>query len=163
MVASGRRLRFSARAAPAVALAIGLLTFGCTAPSLTDRQSSATPSPGVAATGSTDRPARGPAPDYQAMQSHLQRELTKGDPDLRLVRSILVSVDGRTTVSYFNKRRPTDHAHVWSVTKSVTSILVGIAVDEGRLRVDQTLRELLHTAYQLARSRYERRAGVKSG
>jgi len=143
MAASGRRLRFSARAAPAVALAIGLLTFGCTAPSLTDRQSSATPSPGVAATGSTDRPARGPAPDYQAMQSQLRRELTKGDPNLRLVRSILVSVDGRTTVSYFNKRRPTDHAHVWSVTKSVTSILVGIAVDEGRLRVDQTLRELL--------------------
>ena len=59
------------------------------------------------------------------------------------MRSVLVSVDGRTTVSYFNKRRPTDHAHVWSVTKSVTSILVGIAVDEGRLRVDQTLQELL--------------------
>jgi CubicO group peptidase (beta-lactamase class C family) len=32
---------------------------------------------------------------------------------------------------------------VWSVTKSVVSILVGIAVDEGRLRLDQTLRELL--------------------
>ena len=77
------------------------------------------------------------------MQSQLRRELTNGDPDLRLVRSVLVSVDGRTTISYFNKRRPTDHAHVWSVTKSVTSILVGIAVDEGRLRVDQTLQELL--------------------
>jgi CubicO group peptidase (beta-lactamase class C family) len=49
----------------------------------------------------------------------------------------------RTTISYFNKRRPTDHAHVWSVTKSVISILVGIAVDESRLRVDQTLQELL--------------------
>ncbi len=59
------------------------------------------------------------------------------------MRSVLVSVDGRTTISYFNKRRPTDHAHVWSVTKTVTSILVGIAVDEGRLRVDQTLPELL--------------------
>jgi CubicO group peptidase (beta-lactamase class C family) len=64
------------------------------------------------------------------------------------VRSVLVSVDGRTTASYFNKRRPSDHAHVWSVTKSVISILVGIAVDEGRLRVDQTLQELLprHTS-----------------
>ena len=77
------------------------------------------------------------------MQRQLRRELTKGDPDLRLVRSVLVSVDGRTTISYFNKRRPTDHAHVWSVTKSVISILVGIGVDEGRLRVDQTLQELL--------------------
>jgi CubicO group peptidase (beta-lactamase class C family) len=59
------------------------------------------------------------------------------------VRSVLVSVDGRTTVSYFNKRRPTDHARVYAITMSVTSILVGIAVDEGRLRVDQTLQELL--------------------
>ena len=59
------------------------------------------------------------------------------------MRSVLVSVDGHTVISYFNKRRPVDQAHVWSVTKSVISILVGIAVDEGRLRVDQTLRELL--------------------
>jgi CubicO group peptidase (beta-lactamase class C family) len=77
------------------------------------------------------------------MQSQLRRELTGGAPDLGRVRSLLVSVDGRTTISYFNKRRPTDHAHVFSVTKSVISILVGIAVDEGRLRVDQTLQELL--------------------
>jgi len=77
------------------------------------------------------------------MQHQLRRELNKGAPDLRLVRSVLVSVDGRTTISYFDKRRPTDHVHVWSVTKSVISILVGIAVDEGRLRVDQTLQELL--------------------
>jgi CubicO group peptidase (beta-lactamase class C family) len=77
------------------------------------------------------------------MQRQLRRELTNGDPDLKVVRSVLVSVDDRTTVSYFNKRRPTDHAHVWSVTKSVISILVGIAVDEGKLRVDQTLQELL--------------------
>ena len=46
-------------------------------------------------------------------------------------------------MAYFHKRKPTEHAHVWSVTKSVISILVGIAVDEGRLRVDQTLQELL--------------------
>jgi CubicO group peptidase (beta-lactamase class C family) len=82
------------------------------------------------------------------MQRQLRRELTEGAPDLKLVRSVLVSVDGRTTISYFNQRRPTDHAHVFSVTKSVISILVGIAVDEGRLRIDQTLQELLphHTS-----------------
>jgi len=77
------------------------------------------------------------------MQSQLRRELTEGAPDLRLVRSVLVSVDGRPAVSYFNERHPTDYANVYAVTMSVTSILVGIAVDEGRLRVDQTLRELL--------------------
>ena len=59
------------------------------------------------------------------------------------VRSVLVSVEGQTTVAYFHKRKPTEHAHVWSVTKSVISILVGIAADEGRLQVDQTLQELL--------------------
>jgi CubicO group peptidase (beta-lactamase class C family) len=32
---------------------------------------------------------------------------------------------------------------VYSVTKSVMSILVGIAIDEGRLRPNQTLPELL--------------------
>lgn len=142
-VASGGRLRFLAPTSPAMALVVGLLTFGCSAPSLTDRPVSGSQSPEVVATASTPGPTRGPTPDYRAMQSQLRRELTEGAPDLRLVRSVLVSVDGRTTISYFNKRRPTDHAHVWSVTKSVISILVGTAVDEGRLRVDQTLQELL--------------------
>ncbi len=143
-VSYGGRRRLLAPSAPAIALAVGLLTFGCSAPSQTDRPASGSQSPEVVATASRPGPTRGPAPDYRTMQSQLRRELTRGStPDLRLVRSVLVSVDGRTTISYFNKRRPADHAHVWSVTKSVISILVGIAVDEGRLRVDQTLKELL--------------------
>ena len=140
---SGGWLRLLAPSAPTIALAVGVLTFGCAAPALTDRPVSGSHSPEVVATAATPGPTRRPAHDYRAMQSQLRRELTEGAPDLRLVRSVLVSVDGRTTISYFNKRRPTDHAHVWSVTKSVISILVGIAVDEGRLRVDQTLQELL--------------------
>jgi CubicO group peptidase (beta-lactamase class C family) len=142
-VTSGGRLRLLAPTALAIALAAGLVTFGCSAPSQTDRPVSRSQSPEVVVTASTAGPTRGPTPDYRAMQRQLRRELSNGDPELRLVRSVLVSVDGRTTISYFNKRRPTDHAHVWSVTKSVISILVGIAVDEGRLRVDQTLQELL--------------------
>ncbi len=142
-MASVGGLRFLARTAAAMALAVGLLAFGCSAPSQIDRTVSGSQSPEVAASASTPGPTRGPTPDYRAMESQLRRELTEGAPELRLVRSVLVSVDGRTAVSYFNKRRPTDHAHVWSVTKSVISILVGIAVDEGRLRVDQTLQELL--------------------
>jgi CubicO group peptidase (beta-lactamase class C family) len=59
------------------------------------------------------------------------------------VRSILVSVDGRTELALYQDSKATDHRHVWSVTKSVLSILVGIAVDEGKLRLDQTLAELL--------------------
>jgi CubicO group peptidase (beta-lactamase class C family) len=142
-VTSGGRVRLLVPSAPAIALAVGVLTFGCAAPALTDRPVSGSQSPEVVVTAATPGPTRRPAHDYQGMQRQLRDELSKGDPDLKLVRSVLVSVDGRTTISYFNKRRPTDHAHVWSVTKSVISILVGIAVDEGRLRLDQTLQELL--------------------
>jgi CubicO group peptidase (beta-lactamase class C family) len=81
--------------------------------------------------------------DYQAIQRELAQQLSGGDPELKAVRSVLVNVDGQTVVKYYRDRTPADYAHVWSVTKSVLSILVGIAVDEGRLSVDQTLRELL--------------------
>ncbi|GAA1437976.1 serine hydrolase [Microlunatus lacustris] len=77
------------------------------------------------------------------MQRELSTALSTGDPQLQLVRSVLVSVDGKTVVTHYHDRTARDRAHVWSVTKSVVSILVGIAVDDGLLRVDQPLRELL--------------------
>ena len=55
----------------------------------------------------------------------------------------MLTVDGATKISIYQDRKPTDHAHVWSVTKSVLSMLVGIAVEEGLLRLDQPLAELL--------------------
>ena len=81
--------------------------------------------------------------DFAAIERDLKQALTDGDPELEGVRSVLVSVAGTTVIEYYHERTPTDHADVWSVTKSVTSILVGIAVDEGLLTVDQTLAELL--------------------
>jgi len=77
------------------------------------------------------------------MRRQLAQQLSGGDPELKAVRSVLVSVDGQTVVKFYRNRTPADYAHVYSVTKSVLSILVGIAVDEGRLNVDQNLRELL--------------------
>jgi CubicO group peptidase (beta-lactamase class C family) len=77
------------------------------------------------------------------MKRQLQRRLAGDDWSLKAVRAVLVSVDGKTVLTYYRNRRPTDYAHVFSVTKSVMSILVGIAIDEGRLRLDQTLAELL--------------------
>jgi CubicO group peptidase (beta-lactamase class C family) len=77
------------------------------------------------------------------MKRELQQRLASGDLSHRAVRAVLVSVDGDVVLSYYRNRRPTEHAHVWSVTKSVMSILVGIAIDEGRLRLNQTLAELL--------------------
>ncbi len=83
--------------------------------------------------------------DFVAMKGELTRRMGDGDPALKAVRSVLVSVDGETVMSYYQARKPTEQAHVWSVTKSVMSILVGVAIDEGRLRLDQTLSELLTT------------------
>ncbi len=77
------------------------------------------------------------------MQRQLAQQLSGGDPELKAVRSVLVSVDGKTVVKVYRNQTPADYAHVYSVTKSVLSILVGIAVDEGELNVDQTLGELL--------------------
>ena len=84
-----------------------------------------------------------PAPDYAMMKRQLQRRLTGDDLSLKAVRAVLVTVDGETVLSYYRNRRPTDYAHVYSVTKSVMSILVGIAIDEGRLQLNQTLVDLL--------------------
>ena len=99
------------------------------------------PSPSPPASTTPTAAPSPPDADFAAIERDLRRALT--DPELDDVRSVLVSVAGSTVIEYYHRRKPTDHAHVWSVTKSVTSILVGIAVDEGLLRVDQNLAELL--------------------
>lgn len=77
------------------------------------------------------------------MKRNIEKRIAGGDLSLSAVRAVLVSVDGDTEVSVYRDIKPTDHYDVWSVTKSVLSILVGIAIDEGRLRLDQKLPELL--------------------
>lgn len=81
--------------------------------------------------------------DYVALETELKRRLASGPESVRAVRSILISVDGTTELALYQGSGATDHRHVWSVTKSVLSILVGIAIDEGKLRLDQPLSELL--------------------
>lgn len=57
---------------------------------------------------------------------------TAGLPQLR---SLLVSVDGKLIHErYFNGMRPGDPANIKSVSKSVLSTLIGIALDRGYLR-----------------------------
>jgi CubicO group peptidase (beta-lactamase class C family) len=100
------------------------------------------PSPTPAATSTIEvRPPTGV--DYAALETELKRQLAAGPETVKEVRSILISVDGTTELAIYQDSKATDHRHVWSVTKSVLSILVGIAVDEGRLRLDQPLAELL--------------------
>jgi CubicO group peptidase (beta-lactamase class C family) len=65
------------------------------------------------------------------------------DPALADVRAVIVAAGGRTVFETYPNGGPEDYHNVFSVTKSVASTLVGIAVDEGLLRLDQTLAELL--------------------
>src|SRR4029079_9953630 len=107
-------------------------------------QQSATPTAMVPSTPAPSTAARPPTGiDYAAMKRRLVREIEKWPDSLKEVRAVLVSVDGSTKLSFYHARKPTEQAHIYSVTKSVVSILVGMAIDEGRLRLDQTLADLL--------------------
>ena len=57
----------------------------------------------------------------------------------------MVSVDGQTVIAHYrNGSKPEQALHVWSVTKSVISVLIGIAISEKIISgLDQTLLELL--------------------
>lgn len=61
------------------------------------------------------------------------------------IRSLLVQRHGVLVAEeYFNGCAPDSLEHVWSVTKSVASILTGIALDRGYLKsLDQTLQDFL--------------------
>ena len=62
-----------------------------------------------------------------------------------LVTSVVVIHGGELVVdNYYNEATPDDPFHIWSITKSVSSIATGIAFREGLLTsVDQTLGELI--------------------
>ena len=63
---------------------------------------------------------------------------------LESVRAVLVVVRGRTVVEFYNGSTASTSHNAYSVTKSITSTLVGIALAEGRLKsLDQTLGDLL--------------------
>ena len=59
------------------------------------------------------------------------------------IRAILVKANGRTVFERYYRSTATESHNVASVTKSVMSTLVGIAVGEGKLRLDQPLAQLL--------------------
>ncbi len=60
------------------------------------------------------------------------------------VRAVLVAVDGHRIVERYYESSAAATHNVWSVTKSVMSMLVGIALEDGHIdSVDQTLAELL--------------------
>jgi CubicO group peptidase (beta-lactamase class C family) len=60
------------------------------------------------------------------------------------VRAVLVNVHGKPLLERYYGSSASATSNVFSVTKSVTSMLIGIAIDEGHIQsVDQSLEELL--------------------
>ena len=117
----GRRTR----SAVTVLVALLCLVAGCTAPG-PERRSEATHSTS-ASTVDLERAVE----DY----------IATGPVTLRTINSVVVDVDGVKQLElYRSSGGPTHYSHVWSVTKSVVSTLVGIAIAEGKISsLDATL------------------------
>lgn len=83
--------------------------------------------------------------DYAAMQTAIEDKISSGSLTLSTIDAVLVSVDGETKVAHYrNGSKPEDALHVYSVTKSVSSALIGVAIDEKLISgLDATLLELL--------------------
>jgi CubicO group peptidase (beta-lactamase class C family) len=107
----------------------------------------------TACTGSPDGSGSGETPGGRQTSSGPEQvaavfdELVQGDTTAGVyedLRAVLVLVGGRPLVERYYDSSAEATSNVASVTKSVMSILVGVALDEGVLgSVDQTLSELL--------------------
>lgn len=85
------------------------------------------------------------APDYVALENAIETKIKSGSVGWDTINAVMVSVEGQTVIAHYrNGQRPDQAIHVWSVTKSVTSALIGIAISDGVIEsLDQTLPELL--------------------
>jgi CubicO group peptidase (beta-lactamase class C family) len=92
-----------------------------------------------------DRAAARAVVDYAAMETAIEEKINSGSLTMSTIDAVLVSVDGETKVArYRNGSKPEDAVHVYSVTKSVASALIGIAIEEQIISgLDATLPELL--------------------
>ena len=94
-------------------------------------------------------PTPSPSPshtvNYVAVEAAIKDNISSGSLRLSTINGVMVSVGGETKVAHYrNGRKPPDALHVWSVTKSVASALIGIAIDEKIISgLDATLVELL--------------------
>ncbi len=109
----------------AAALAFLLLICGCTSG----------PAPAVSPAGI----------DSGVLAQKIEDFIASQVPEMDTVRAVLVVVDGQSKLEHYRHGfGASDHEHVHSVTKSVLSALIGIAIGEGLISgLDDPLRELL--------------------
>jgi CubicO group peptidase (beta-lactamase class C family) len=96
-------------------------------------------------------PEQQPEATHSASPSPIELEraigdyIANGSVALGTINSVVVEIDGiRQLELYRNGGGPNHYSHVWSVTKSVVSTPVGIAIAEGKISsLDATLPELL--------------------
>lgn len=81
----------------------------------------------------------------KAVKQRLDLALDAGERYDTLIKSVLVTVDGQPVYERYSPDSGPDVTHnVYSVTKSMMSMLIGIAIDDGAIAgVDQTLAQLL--------------------
>jgi CubicO group peptidase (beta-lactamase class C family) len=96
---------------------------------------------------STSMPSPSPARtvDYAATEAAIENKIRSGSLNLSTIDAVLLSVGGETKIArYRNGSKPEDALHVWSVTKSVVSALIGIAINDKIISgLDATLPELI--------------------
>jgi CubicO group peptidase (beta-lactamase class C family) len=125
---------------PATACCLALLVTGCSGAESGGSQRGSSSS-SLGSTGTAPRGVRADADIGAAVEQWFARSYTRG---LRNVRAVLVLVDGRPVLERYRGGLPQDSYDTFSVAKSIVSTLVGIAIEEGKLRgVDVTLGEAL--------------------
>jgi CubicO group peptidase (beta-lactamase class C family) len=104
-------------------------------------------SPAAAPPSPTSPPTSTSQPriDYVALEGEIEKAISTGPVTLDKVRAVLVNVDGDTKIAHYRHGFTEDnYGHVFSVTKSVVSILIGIAIADGLIAdIDQPLSTLL--------------------
>jgi CubicO group peptidase (beta-lactamase class C family) len=80
-----------------------------------------------------------PEVDREKLSSALDRAFAEPDPErLRLTRAVVVVYKGRIIAERYAPGFDRDTSHQsWSMTKSVTSALIGVLVKQGRLQLDR--------------------------
>jgi CubicO group peptidase (beta-lactamase class C family) len=126
---------------------------------------------GCSTTASVSAAAGGGSPSGVAIETRMADAIAAqvgGVQNYQDVRAIVVLVGGKTVFEHYYDSPAEQYRDVHSVTKSVMSTLIGIAIGEGKLRLDQNLTELLpkyaaHMSPDIARTTLRQELTMTAG